>query len=440
MQTFGELLNEYISRVGISDSELARVVGVSRQTVFRWKEGQTSRPRRRADVLAIADKLRLTAEEQDSLLLAAGFRPVNNTPPQIETIVAEQPPPTPQIVSTPVIEQAQVEDATQLPTPPLSSTSYKGWLIGGVISLLALLLIGAGWWWPYNTSTPNEVAIPKITSSPITIPMLVLIGDIKPDFTSALQREIKSSRLREPEVLIWPDPVEDMDAAQQIVQTLETGLVLYGQGDRLQIFSSQPFIAIDGLELTLNNDSEDRFMALITLGLFYINQVEFAQAHSFLSQLQPTLVDTLAEPTHTQVQLLVNLTRLTQGSAMSIIAPELETLLQNQPDNPAILHTLCRGYALAGQAEQALPYCQQAIALQANPIYFDSRAIAYAIKGDFEASINDFEQYHDWLRQQSGEQWLHQQKIRTSWIAHLKESQSPFSPEALGVLQARFGW
>ena len=75
MESFSQLLNQYIQRAGVSDAELARTIRVSRQTIFRWREGTTGRPRYRDDVLALAHKLRLTAAEQDQLLLAAGFRP-----------------------------------------------------------------------------------------------------------------------------------------------------------------------------------------------------------------------------------------------------------------------------------------------------------------------------------------------------------------------------
>lgn len=73
--TFAELLRQYLERSGISDSELARSIGVRRQTVFRWKEGLVERPRARDDVMRCAQKLRLTSEERDLLLLAAGFAP-----------------------------------------------------------------------------------------------------------------------------------------------------------------------------------------------------------------------------------------------------------------------------------------------------------------------------------------------------------------------------
>lgn len=80
MPTFGELLTRYIERAGISDAELALSTGVQRQTIFRWKEGLTARPRYREDVVRIAAKLRLTPEERDELLLAAGFPPEHLKP------------------------------------------------------------------------------------------------------------------------------------------------------------------------------------------------------------------------------------------------------------------------------------------------------------------------------------------------------------------------
>ena len=75
MKTFSDLLSEFIQRIGVSDAELARRLGVSRQTIFRWREGRIQRPRYREDVLDLARKLRLTSEESDQLLVAGGFPP-----------------------------------------------------------------------------------------------------------------------------------------------------------------------------------------------------------------------------------------------------------------------------------------------------------------------------------------------------------------------------
>ncbi len=63
----------FAERAGISDAELARRLGISRQTIFRWREGETQRPRHIEDVVRLADALRLESEERDHLLVAAGF-------------------------------------------------------------------------------------------------------------------------------------------------------------------------------------------------------------------------------------------------------------------------------------------------------------------------------------------------------------------------------
>ncbi len=92
MRTFAELLTQYMARTGISDSELARAIGVRRQTVFRWKEGLSEHPRQRDDVLRCAAKLRLTPAETDTLLLAAGFTPTNVSPPPAAADASAAPP------------------------------------------------------------------------------------------------------------------------------------------------------------------------------------------------------------------------------------------------------------------------------------------------------------------------------------------------------------
>ncbi len=73
MPTFADLLTEYMGRTGIGDAELARRIQVSRLTLIRWREGVTNRPRYREDVVRCAGVLRLTPEETNGLLLAAGF-------------------------------------------------------------------------------------------------------------------------------------------------------------------------------------------------------------------------------------------------------------------------------------------------------------------------------------------------------------------------------
>ena len=51
-----------MERTGIGDAELARRIPVSRPTLIRWKEGVTTRPRYREDVVRCAELLRLTQD------------------------------------------------------------------------------------------------------------------------------------------------------------------------------------------------------------------------------------------------------------------------------------------------------------------------------------------------------------------------------------------
>lgn len=149
LPTFGQLLAEYMSRSGISDSELARSIGVRRQTIFRWKEGLVERPRSRDDVLQCAKKLRLTDDERDHLLLAAGFAPEQLGPgvlreqPSAQPVVLSAPPPASQPApdaETPsltddiqepagaAVEQAVAEAASRLLplVTPLAEPAHSG--------------------------------------------------------------------------------------------------------------------------------------------------------------------------------------------------------------------------------------------------------------------------------------------------------------------------
>ncbi len=115
MPTFGELLSQFIARAGITDAELARSTGVQRQTIFRWKEGLTARPRYREDVIRIAAKLRLSPGERDALLLAAGFPPDEPIPADaLSTMFAanpETPTETPPETATETATETDIEAA-----------------------------------------------------------------------------------------------------------------------------------------------------------------------------------------------------------------------------------------------------------------------------------------------------------------------------------------
>lgn len=226
--TFAELLTYHLTQTGISDSELARSIGVRRQTVFRWKEGLVERPRAREDVLRCAQKLRLTPAERDLLLLAAGFAPEARDPALVREQAVDPPPlppAQPETLTAPtdgddrpaVISEAllpddaepsgsdtvspEVNTFAQLPTDPadqkvlpsvivlpdlvlmrpLSTAPVLArllalphrWRVAGGGLVLLLLLIGFGWAWgpvtpPAPTPTP---AVVKVTLNPPNLPI-----------------------------------------------------------------------------------------------------------------------------------------------------------------------------------------------------------------------------------------------------------------------------
>jgi hypothetical protein len=78
MPSFAELLKVYIRRSGMSNAELAKKIKVRRDTLVEWMTDEVCRPLERDQVLRCATHLRLSHQERDELLLAAGFE---NPPP-----------------------------------------------------------------------------------------------------------------------------------------------------------------------------------------------------------------------------------------------------------------------------------------------------------------------------------------------------------------------
>lgn len=75
-QQFAELLSQHMRRIRASAADVAAEIGMSREAVNNWRNGDSIPGRRHRDrVLACARYLRLSERETNALLAASGFEP-----------------------------------------------------------------------------------------------------------------------------------------------------------------------------------------------------------------------------------------------------------------------------------------------------------------------------------------------------------------------------
>ena len=215
MDSFAQLLSQYTRRAGISDAELARAIGVRRQTIFRWKEGLTSRPRHRDDVLRCAAKLRLTPQERDELLIAAGFHPQAVPPPLVEPSPAAAPP------------------------PPVSTRKRVLWVgAAALLTLVLIALLSAGRLrlsWPGSgplTIAPAEAGETLVIVSQFANYASQRTGyNVAGRIREALLEDFAQAGLTGGRVDIWRQPVLDREEALRVGQAHRATLVIWGEYD-----------------------------------------------------------------------------------------------------------------------------------------------------------------------------------------------------------------
>lgn len=299
MQSFSELLDTYMRRTGINDSELARTLGISRQTVFRWKQGLVARPRHRDDVLVCARRLRLTSEERDLLLLAAGFAPEVMPAADASELDADS---AIRILSGPASPPASPPaslqaDGSVSPQPNASIRRRRRWRSVGAATLVAgtlaaVILAAPALRRPsYPLARSGEtlvlVAAPQSTAAP---------GRIEPSdaMVAALQREISGLRLAGVRAAPWPAAISDAAAAE--AARLRSGaavLAWRGAGDdslRLATGGRDSEIAAS-IPLVADREDAARIAALVVLADAMTLQGDEAGARSFLVQALSLLSD-----------------------------------------------------------------------------------------------------------------------------------------------------
>ena len=288
MQTFADLLTAYMDRTGIGDAELARRIPVSRPTLLRWKEGVTARPRYREDIVRCAEILRLTDDETDELLLAAGFSP--------DTAPAPTDPPEPD--RTPAGPELSPDETA----PGLFRQRF--WITGVAAPLLVIAVVAAVVALRARDSTVYPTAVGD--ESLIVLAPFVnytaggqgfnVVGRLR----SAIDAEVREAQLASVRTVEWPREIESESAAEDAGRRADAALVIWGEYDSGRVIArftaprsrqslhAQQIVDIASspaeLPATINLGLTDevRHVALLTLGQLYLEQDEFDRAKTVL--------------------------------------------------------------------------------------------------------------------------------------------------------------
>ena len=114
---------------------------------------------------------------------------------------------------------------------------------------------------------------------------------------------------------------------------------------------------------------------------------------------------------------------------------DLLTAIDLGATDPGIANNVCWFYGLTERPELALPYCEQAVEAQPISMYRDSRGLVYALLGDFDASVDDFQFVVDDLEGALDPELQQIRVERLEWLELLKAGENPFTQEVLAVLR-----
>ncbi len=303
MKPFSEQLSEFVQRAGISDAELARRLGVSRQTIFRWREGATQSPRHRPDVVRLAEALRLTPQERDQFLLAAGFHPEGHG----SADVSDQPHPP---------EAGQGSDVVGSSAPePASRTGYRlrrWWVLAAIAALGLSILIATGGWKEAGRLLGLELSGDPQAAAPGETLVLVAefanysgggIGfNVQDRLAEALQAEFAEAGLEATRVEQLDQSFDSGDQAAQAAARLGAEFALWGEYDsgRVIAFLTGPgpsessladeqrwlISSLEQLSVTINVElpKEVQWMGLYGVGLAHFRAQRDAQAAAALNR------------------------------------------------------------------------------------------------------------------------------------------------------------
>jgi len=104
--------------------------------------------------------------------------------------------------------------------------------------------------------------------------------------------------------------------------------------------------------------------------------------------------------------------------------------------NDLVLNNLCWDMGITGQAEKALPYCEEAVKADPSSSKRDSRGVVYAQLGKFPEATADFQAVVDDLKGTTDPGLKAIATERQEWISSLQSKVNPITPEVLAKLRA----
>lgn len=321
MRAFSSLLSEFVERAGIPDADLARRMGVSRQTVFRWREGTTRAPRRRGDILSLARLLRLDPAERDDLLLSAGFPPEGDmrwpsTMPADDAKEASQ------------AERLWPSDSVRRPSRGLREA--KSWFLvrlrrmppwqSAGLPLLAVVILLALWGtWrigdlSVETSGQQRPAPARSGETLVLVGEFANYGGADAGFNvagrlrEAIRKALDAAGLNEVRVELWPETIADHAAAAMRAEESGATAMVWGEYDSgrvvARISANPATLPIQGserrwllaepsqLNTTVNVDLPEsvQWMAMLVLGQvdYWTGRNELAEAAFHQALTSPT--------------------------------------------------------------------------------------------------------------------------------------------------------
>ena len=286
MRTFAELLTAYMERTGIGDAEFARRIPVSRPTLIRWKEGQTARPRYREDVARCAELLRLTVDETDELLLAAGFSP-SAAPAPAESA------PTPDAPAEP---DAAAPDAVPRRRRLRVAVAAAFLLVVTVAAAAVALRPRDDAVYPAVAPGESLIVIAPFVNYTAGGQGFNVVGRLR----ATIDGELHRAGLSAVRTVEWPTEIDGEAAAGDAIRRSGAALAIWGEYDSGRVIArfafpggrsaprSQQIVDIVSspaeLPTTINIGltGEVRHVALLTLGQIYLERQEFDRAKTIL--------------------------------------------------------------------------------------------------------------------------------------------------------------